>query len=64
MTPQEQYGGMLCFLSVVFFMSEDSSLISSIVLDLAATLFTPETPKVFSALKHFTHPSIGILLNR
>ena len=25
-----------------------------IILDLAATLFTPETPKVFCGLKHFT----------
>ena len=31
-----------------------------IVLDLAATLLTPKTPKVFCGLKHFNLPSIGI----
>ena len=31
------------------------------VLDLAATLFSPESPKGFSGLKHFTLPSIGIV---
>ena len=33
-------------------------------LDLAAMLFTPETPKVFCGLQHFTHPSIGIVVSR
>ena len=33
------------------------------VLDLAATLFTPETPKVFCGLKHFNHPSIAIVMS-
>ncbi|CAB1426949.1 unnamed protein product [Pleuronectes platessa] len=33
--------------------------VTSIVLDLAATLFTPETPNGFTGLKHFTQPSIG-----
>ena len=28
----------------------------------AAMLFTPETPEVFCGLKHFTHPSIGIVV--
>ena len=32
--------------------------------DVAATLFTPETPKLFCGLKHFTHPSIGIVVSR
>ena len=40
------------------------SRFNSNVLDLAATLFTPETPKVFCGLKHFTHPSIGIVVSR
>ena len=31
---------------------------------LAATLFTPETPKVFGGLQHFTHPSISIVVRR
>ena len=29
-----------------------------------ATLFTPETPKVFCGLKHFTDPSICIVVSR
>ena len=32
-----------------------------IVLYLSAMLFTPETPEVFCGLKHFTHPSIGLV---
>ena len=40
------------------------STVTSIVLDLAATLFTPETPKGFCGLKHATHPSIGIVVSR
>ena len=31
--------------------------VTSIVLDLAATLFIPESPKVFCGLKHF-HPTL------
>ena len=42
MTPQEQYGGSLCS----FFSLEERS----IVLDMAATLVTPETPEVFCGL--------------
>ena len=38
--------------------------VTSIVFDLAATLFTPETPKEFCGLKHFTHPSIGLVVRR
>ena len=38
--------------------------VGEVLLDLAATLFTPETPKVFCGLKHFTHPSIGIVVSR
>ena len=30
---------------------------------LAETLFTPETAKVFCRLKHFIHPSIGIVVS-
>ena len=62
-TPHEQYGGMLCFFCCLI-TSEDRLLMSSIILDLARTLFTPESPKVFCALKHFTHPSIGMGLSR
>ena len=60
-TPQEQYGGILNFLSDAFLSSKNRSPFTSIVFDLAATLFTPESPKVFCGLKHFTHPSIGIV---
>ena len=38
--------------------------IHSIVLDLTAMLFTPKTPKVLCGLKHFTHPSIYIVVSR
>ena len=55
MTPHEQYGGMLSFFCC-FIRSEDRSLMSSIVLDSAATLFTPETPKVLCGLNHFKLP--------
>ena len=49
---------------LLFFLSlKNQSLLPSIVLDLAAILFTPETPKVFCGHKHFTHPSIGIVVN-
>ena len=45
----------------VFFLRLKKSLpVTSIWLDLAVTLFTPETPNVFCGLKHLTHPSIGI----
>ena len=47
MTPQEQYGGTLWYFSVDFLRLENWSPFTSIVLDLAAPLFTPETPKVF-----------------
>ena len=47
-------------LSFVFIRFKNWSPFTSVVVDLAATLFTPETPKVFSGLKHFTYPSIGI----
>ena len=38
--------------------------VAIIVLDLAAMLFSPETPEVFCGLKHFTHPSIGTGVRR
>ena len=38
------------------------SPVTSIVLNLAATLFTADTPKVFGG--HFTHPSIGTHVSR
>ena len=34
------------------------------LLDLAAMLFTPETPKVFCGLKQFPHPSIVLAVNK
>ena len=58
MKSHEQYRGMLYF-SIVLLCLKLWLLISSIALDCAATLFTPETPKVFCGLKQFTHPSIG-----
>ena len=42
---------------------EKRSPFTSIVLDLAATLFTPETPSVFYVL-NTTHPSISIVVSR
>ena len=54
MTPQEQYGGWM----VVFLRWKYQSPVTSIVLDLAATLFTPETPKLFCGLKHFFFPPL------
>ena len=45
----------ICMLGL--FTSEDKSLISSVVLDSAATLFTLE---VFCGLKPFTHRFIGM----
>ncbi len=55
MTPQEQYGGLLCFYSVVCLRLKNWSLFTLIVLDLAATLFTPETPKLFQTLHQPLH---------
>ena len=52
------------FFSVVFFCLKNQSPVTSVVLDLAATLFTPETPNLFCELKHFTHPYIGIVVSR
>ena len=54
------------FFPELFFMSEEvvTSYGTSNVLDLAATLFTPKTLKVFCGLKHFTHASIGIVVSR
>ena len=57
MTPHEQQGGMFCFFSVVLLTSEEE-------VTLAETLFTPETPEVQCGLKHFTHPSIRIVVSR
>ena len=64
MTPQVQYGGMLC--SVVFYVLRLKTWlpVTSVLLDLAATLFTPETPECFVDSKHFTHPLIGIVVSR
>ena len=52
------------FLSVVLLNLKTRSPFNSNVLDLAATLFTPETPEVFSGLSHFPHPFIGIVVSR
>ena len=64
MTPVERYGGILWFFLGVFLRLKKWSTFTEIGLDLAATLFTPEPPKVFYRLKHFTHPSIGIVVSR
>ena len=40
------------------------STVSSVVMDSALILFTPETPEVFCGLKHFTHPSIFLVVSR
>ena len=47
-----------------FFTFEELSPFTSVVLDLAETMFTPETPEVFCGIKHLTHPSIGIVVSR
>ena len=52
------------FFLLFFLCLKKESPVTSIVLDLAATLFTPETPKGFYGLKHFTHHSIGRVLSR
>ena len=46
MTPQEQYGGdFMYFFSLVFFTFEEVVAIYFNCIELAATLFTSETPK-------------------
>ena len=51
MTPQEQYGGILWALFCWFFLHLKTwSPYTSIVLDLVATLFTTETPKLLCGL--------------
>ena len=52
------------FFFCCFIKSEKGVLLTSIVLDLAATLFTTETPKVLCGLKHFTQSSISIVVSR
>ena len=45
------------FFGLLFFTFEELVAIHfNCILDSAATLFTPETPKVFCGLKHFTPP--------
>ena len=41
---------------VVLLCLKKLSPVTSLVLDLAAILFTPEIPKMISGLKHFTQP--------
>ena len=54
MTPQEQYWGVLMFLFLYcfFYVGRIVSFTSIVIslMDLAAMLFTPETPEVFSGL--------------
>ena len=50
--------------SVVFYIWRSSPPVTSIVLDLAATLFTPKTPKVFCGLKQFIHLSFRTVVSR
>ena len=54
MTSQELYGEIV----LGFFTFEE--LFPSFI---NITLFTPETPKAFCGLKHFTHPSISPVVN-
>ena len=58
--PQEQYG----YFSVVLLHLKKDSPLTSIVYDSHLTKFTPETPEVFCGLKHFTRPSISIVMRR
>ena len=57
MTPHEQNGGFF-FLLFYNVWRRSQQLLG---LDWAATLFTPENPKVFWGLKH---PSVGIVVSR
>ena len=52
--------GYFRFFSVVFFSFEEVVAFTSMVFDLASTLFTPKTPKVFSGCKH----SISTVVSR
>ena len=52
MTPHEKKKTFYCLIT-----SEEE-------VALAETLFTPETLEVLFGLKHFTHPSIGIVVSR
>ena len=61
MTPHEQYGGIICGFSSCFITSEVSLLLQLYWILLT---FYPETPEVFCGLKHFTHPSISIVVSR
>ena len=54
MTQQEQDGGILCFSFSGFFLFGE--VVAVCLLDLAARLFTSETPKGFCG--HFTHPEV------
>ena len=61
--PHEQYGGILCCFCVLLLLKSRQPF-TSIVSDWAATKFTSDTPWVLCGLKHFTHPSIGIVASR
>ena len=53
-----------CFnFSVVLLHLKKRSQFTSIVLESTAMLLIPETLGVFCGLKHFTHPSIGIVVS-
>ena len=53
-----------CYVFSVLLRLKKDSPLTSIVLDTALTKFTPETPKVFCGIKHFTHSFIAIRLSR
>ena len=61
MTSQEQYGGILCFFPVVFMCLKKWSAFTSVVLDSALTLFTPETPKCFMDSNTLPNPPSAVL---
>ena len=63
-TPHEQYGGIFRFVVVIYLRLKKWSPFTSILLNLAATLLTPETPEVFCGLEPFTHPSVALVASR
>ena len=54
--PDTRMEACCVFVCCLFLTSEDSSIISSMIFDLATTLFTPRTPEVFFVDSH-TRPT-------
>ena len=57
-TPHKQSGDIKCLFRVLLLTFYPWSPFTAIVLDEAATLFSPKTPGLFCELKSFTHPHI------